>query len=156
MHCVFSNNVSALGSVNNIITPKLDGTFVKSSENDTLHNVAKTEQIIREHFAAHGSMDLIRVEPLTIAQRKVMLAHVLGVRQLAPKEIGLLETRIREAIGDETVKLAFSIFQKTLQNTEGTIHYGWILGDKATPEIRECIREVRAAVSYTHLRAHET
>jgi hypothetical protein len=65
---------------------------------------------------------------------KIMLAHALGVRQLSQKEIGLLETRIREATGEETIQLTFSIFQKTLQNTDGRIHYGWILGNKATPE----------------------
>jgi uncharacterized hydrophobic protein (TIGR00271 family) len=147
MHCVFSNNVSALGSVKNVVTLGLDGTFVKSSENETLKNVAIAEQIIREYFAADKSMDLIRVEPLTIAQSKIMLAHALGVRQLTPKEIGLLEARIRDATGEETVKLTFSIFQKTLQNTEGTIRYGWILGNKATPEIRNRIRKIRTELA---------
>lgn len=42
-----------------------------------------------------------------------MLAHAIGVRLLTQKEIELLETRIRGATGEKTVKLAFSIFQKT-------------------------------------------
>jgi hypothetical protein len=51
LHCVMSNNVSAQGSVNNVIIPKLDGTFVQSSENDTLNDIAAAEQIIREHLS---------------------------------------------------------------------------------------------------------
>jgi len=147
MRCIISNNVSALGSVKNIITLKLDGTFVKSSENKIHRNVATAEQIIREYFATDKSLDLIRVEALTIAQRKIMLAHAFGVRQLAPEEIELLETRIRETTGEKTVELTFSIFQKTMQNTAGTIRYGWILDNKATPEIRDHIRDIRTEIS---------
>lgn len=143
LHCVISNNVSALGSVKNVITPKLDGTFVKSATNDTLNDIAAVEQIIREHFATDQSLDLFRVEPLSIGRRKIMLAHVLGVRQLTEKEIGLLESRIRGSTGEGTLELAFSSFQKTLKNADGTIRYGWIPGDQGPPGIRERIRRIR-------------
>jgi uncharacterized hydrophobic protein (TIGR00271 family) len=144
LHCVMSNNVSALGSVNNVIKPQLDGTFVQSSENDTLNDIAAAEQIIREHLSNDRALMLLRVEPLTVAQRKIMLAHVLGVRQVTPKEIGILETRIREATGQDTLELVFASIQKTLKNTQGTMRYGWLLGDQATPEIRARIRQIHA------------
>lgn len=37
--------------------------------------------------------------------------------------------------------------KRTLSNAEGTIRYGWILGDKATPENRKRIRQIRAQLS---------
>ena len=144
VHCVLSNNISALGSVNNVVVPKLDGTFVKSSENETLNDIAASEQIIREHFDIDHSLDLIRVQPLKIKQRKFMLAHVFGVRELTQKEIRSLQTRIREATGEDTVELVFSNQKKTLNNEQGTIRYGWILGSRGTPENFKRIRQIRS------------
>jgi hypothetical protein len=66
--------------VKNVFTKKLDGTFVKSSENKTLNDIATTEQIIRDHFAADKPAKLIRFEQLSINQRKIILAHVMGFR----------------------------------------------------------------------------
>jgi hypothetical protein len=73
-----------------------------------------------------------------------MLAHVYGVREITPKEIGVLQTRIREATGESAVELVFSNLQKTLNNEQGTIRYGWNLGNQGTPENLERIQKVRA------------
>jgi uncharacterized hydrophobic protein (TIGR00271 family) len=142
-HCIISNNISALGSVKNVITNNLDGTFVKSSGNKTLNDIATTEQIIREHFAADQSFDLIRVEQLSINQRKIMLAHVMGFRQFIPREIEDLENHIREGTEEDAIELFFSSYLKTLNNEQGSIRYGWILGKQGTPEILKHIRQVR-------------
>ena len=147
--CIISNNISALGSVKNVITNNLDGTFVKSSENKTLNDIATTEQIIREHFAADQSFALIRVEQLSINQRKIMLAHVMGFRQFIPREIEELENRIREATDENTIELFFSSYLKTLNNEQGSIRYGWILGKQGTPEILKHIRQVRKDLATT-------
>ena len=89
VHCILSNNVSAEGSVKNIITPRLDGTFIKSSNNKTLNNIAMAEQVIREYLSAHRALQLLRVEFLTLAERKIMLAHTMGIRRLSREETGL-------------------------------------------------------------------
>ncbi|MEN8806792.1 MAG: TIGR00341 family protein [Desulfobacterales bacterium] len=143
-HCIISNNVSATGSLNTAVIPKLDGTFVKSSENDALNDIAATEQIIREHFASDRSLDLIRVEPMLFKQRKIMMAHVFGFREVTPEEVGILQTRIREATGEGTVELVFSNLKKTLIYEQGTIRYGWIRGIKGTPENLQRLQKVRA------------
>jgi len=147
--CIISNNISALGSVKNVITNNLDGTFVKSSQNKTLNDIATTEQIIREHFAADHSFKLIRVEQLSIHRRKIMLAHVMGFRQFIPREIEELENRIREATNENTIELFFSSYLKTLNNEKGSIRYGWILGKQGTPEILKHIRQVRKDLATT-------
>ena len=144
MNCIISNNVSALGSVKQVVRPNLDGTFVKIKDDDTISDVGVSEQIIREYFATGYGMSLIRVEPIIFAQRKILLAHVLGVRQLSSEEIAMLETRIREATGEKDIELAFSSFQKSLQTSEGTIRYGWILGNQGAPELRGRIRRIHA------------
>jgi len=157
IRCVISNNVSALGSVKNIIAPRLDGTFVRSSENDILNDIAATEQIIREYFSIDEALDLYWVENLPIGQNKVMLAHVIGARQLTREEIEMLEGRIRKATNDDSIELTISNMLKTLRNTEGTIRYGWNLGDNATPENRKRIRQIREQLSdaFAHEEVYE-
>ena len=142
LHCILSNNVSAQGAIKNVLTPKLDGTFVTSSENPTINHIAAAEQVIREYLAHDKALMLLRVEPLAFADRQIMLANVAGVRELAIKEIAELERRIRKATGEAAYELVFSSVRKTLSDTGGTIRYGWILGDKGIPEIRDRIQEI--------------
>lgn len=130
--------------MSNVITPQLDGTFVKSSKNETLNDVAVAEQIIREHLVNNGGMMLLRVEPLAFGDRKIMLAHVVGMREPSTEEIAQLEASLREQTGEAAYALAFSTFHKTLNDTDGLIRYGWIPGKQATPAIRERIRDIRA------------
>jgi uncharacterized hydrophobic protein (TIGR00271 family) len=143
MHISIGNNVSAMGSVKNVVTPQLDGTFTKSSDNEIINSIATAEQIIREYIGTDPALDLIRVELLRTSQQRIMMAHLLGIRQLKPEEIALLEARIRKALEDDALSLAVSSFQKTLQNRQGTMRYGWILGNNATPETRQRIRQIR-------------
>jgi hypothetical protein len=143
VHCVMSNNVSASGSVKNVVEPQLDGTFVASSESETLKAIAKTEQIIREHFSEDPVLDLHRVDFLTIARNRVMLAHAFTVKDLTEDTIKLLEKRVHEALGDDSIPLVFNCFRSSLKTAEGQLRYGWILGDKSTPAVRERVRSVR-------------
>lgn len=144
VHCILSNNVSALGAVSNVVAPRLDGTFVKKSDNPNLNLIAITEQILREYFASDRALKLIRVEFLPLGKRKLVVGHILGVRKLTPEEVALLEIRIREASGDEEVELGITALERTLYNNEEEVLYGWVLGDKGTPEVRERIRQIRA------------
>ena len=152
VHCIISNNVSATGALNTPVVPKLDGTFVKSSENEALNEIAAIEQIIREHFASDRSLELFRVEPMLFEQRKIMLAHVFGFREVTPEEVGILQTRIREATGEGTVELVFSNLKKTLIYEQGTIRYGWIRGIKGTPENLQRLQKVRADLESAFVR----
>ena len=128
LHCIFSNNVSARGTVDSVIAPRLDGTFVTSSENRTLSDIAAAEQIIREYLSKEKALTLMRVEPLPLAGRKTLLAHVLGARTLAIQEISELESRIRQVTGEKNYELVFSSLHKTIQSTNGLVRYGWIPG----------------------------
>ena len=144
MHCVLSSNVSALGSIKNTIEQNLDGTFAKSLGNDTLKDIASTEQIIREYFSLDNALDLNRVEFLPYGQHRLMLAHVNGMRSLSPQEINELQSKTREATGDNSIRLVISQMEKNIVTTEGTIRYGWLLGKKGTPENFEISGQIKA------------
>jgi hypothetical protein len=139
-----NSNVSALGSIKNTIEQKLDGTFVKTSGNETLRSVAIAEQTIREYFSGDYALDLNRVEYVPINQRKMMLAHVSGFRRLAAEEIDRLETDIRQTTGDSAIELVIIYSEKSISSANGTTRYGWILGKEGTPANIERVREIHA------------
>ena len=86
-----------------------------------LNHIATTEQIIRENFTKDETIDVYWVENLSVGQKKVMQAHVIGSRQLAGEEIRLLEGRIREATKDDSIELIISTILRTLSNSEGLL-----------------------------------
>ncbi|MFC1833000.1 hypothetical protein ACFL0S_13455, partial [Thermodesulfobacteriota bacterium] len=147
MHCALSSNVSALGSVKNAIEQNLDGTFAKSLGNDTLKDIATTEQIIREYFSSDNALDLGRVEFVHFGEkRRLMLAHVFGFRPLAPEEIEKLQAEIWKATKDDSIELIISHSEKTINTPEGVFRYGWFLGKQGTPENLERVRQMKADI----------
>ncbi|WP_163339513.1 TIGR00341 family protein [Desulfopila sp. IMCC35008] len=146
MHCALSSNVSARGSIKNAIEQHLDGTFAKSLGNDTLKDIAITEQIIREYFALENALDLNRVEFVPYGKRRLMLAHVFGFRLLSPQEIEQLQTDIRKASGDDSIELLISQVEKTIQTPEGAFRYGWFLGKEGTPDNLTRTRLIKADI----------
>jgi len=146
MHCALSSNVSALGSVKNTIEQNLDGTFAKSLGNDTLKDIATTEQIIREYFSSDNALDLGRVEFIPFGKRRLMLAHVFGIRPLAPEEIEKLQAEIWKATKDDSIELIISHSEKTINTPEGVFRYGWFLGRQGTPENLERARQIKTDI----------
>jgi len=149
VHCALSSNVSALGSVKNAIEQNLDGTFAKSLGNETLKDIATTEQIIREYFSQDNALDLARVEFVPYGERRLMLAHVLGFRLLSPDEIENLQVEIQKATEDESIELIISQVDKTINTPEGAFRYGWFLGKQGTSENMEIARQMKREIA-TH------
>jgi len=144
VRCVLSTTVSALGSVRNTIEQNLDGTFTRSSGSDNIDAIATTEQVVREYLAADPSLDLNRVEYVPYGPRRLMLAHVIGLRPLTWEETGRLQADVRQATGDDDIELIVSHQERIIITTDGTFRYGWFLGSRATPETRERLLKVRA------------
>jgi uncharacterized hydrophobic protein (TIGR00271 family) len=143
VHCLLSSNVSATGSLKNALEQNLDGTFTRTGGSDTVKAIATTEQIVREYLAAKPALDLARVEYVSYRERRLMVAHVVGVRALTAEEIVRLEAEIRQVTGDDGIELVIAGEEMTIGTSEGAIRYGWFLGTQATPENRERLRRVR-------------
>jgi uncharacterized hydrophobic protein (TIGR00271 family) len=143
VHCVVSSNVSSHGSVNSVMGRNLDGSFVRASNNPALKEIAISEQVLREYFSEDMAANLFWVELVNLANRKFMVAQVVSMREILPQEITLLQKRIRQRAHDNNIYLVVSRVEKKLQTEIGPMRYGWILGDKATPALRQKIDEIR-------------
>jgi len=141
---VRSANVTAQGSAIFDSALELDGKFGRPVESVVLRNIAIAEQILREKFEDQHAVYFHRAEFMQLMHRNIIKAYVSGLHLLKENEILQLETAIRKATGDESLELIIRTAPENLQSTVGNIRYGWILGDKATPERLAIIKEVKA------------
>ncbi|MEN8806636.1 MAG: TIGR00341 family protein, partial [Desulfobacterales bacterium] len=141
---VRSANVTAQGSAIFDSALELDGKFGRPVESPVLRNIAIAEQILREKFEGQHAVYFHRAEFMQLQHRNIIKAYVSGLHLLNADEILQLETAIRKATGDESLELIIRTAPENLQSAVGNIRYGWILGDKATPERLAIIKEVKA------------
>ena len=141
---VRSANVTAQGSAVYDSALELDGKFGRPVKSLVLRNIAIAEQILREKFEDQHAVYFYRAEFMQVLHRNIIKAYVGGLHLLNEDEILQLEAAIRRATGDESLELIIRTAPEKLQSSAGMIRYGWILGDKATPERLAIIKEIKA------------
>jgi hypothetical protein len=114
-----------------------------------IYDIATTEQLIREYFATDNAMKLDRVEYVPYGQHKLMLAHIVGLRQMTPEEIVRLQAEMHETTGNPAYTLVINQLEKSIHTQFGIFRYGWYLGTQGTPENFERVGQIR-----TDLMAH--
>jgi len=147
LRSVRSANVTAQGSVIYDPALELDGTFGHSGESPELRNVAIAEQILHEKFEDHHALYFHHAEYLQIMHRNIIKAYVNGLHLLRDEEIQQLEHALREATGDDHLELLLRIIPEELQTSVGKLKYGWILGEKATPDRIALIQKIKAQIN---------
>jgi hypothetical protein len=138
-----SDSVTARGSAIYDSTLELDGKFGRPVKSTILHTIAIAEQILREKFENQNAVYFHRAEFLQLMHRNIIKAYVGGLHMLKADEILQLEAAIREATGDESLELIIRTVPEKLQSSLGMLRYGWILGDKATPERLATITKIK-------------
>ena len=136
-------NVTAQGETVYDTALELDGTFGRRVESPVLRDLAITEQILREKFEKRQSVYFHRVEFFDLSDHRVAKAYVSGSHRLREDEVLTLEQAVRAATGDSSLKLILSTIPEYLQSSSGLLRYGWMLGDKATPERLAVIEQIQ-------------
>ena len=138
-----SDNVTARGSAIYDSTLELDGKFGRPAKSTNLQTIAIAEQILREKFENQNAVYFHRAEFLQLMHRNIIRAYVGGLHMLKADEVLQLEVAIREATGNESLELIIRTIPEKLQSSIGMLRYGWILGDKATPERLATITKIK-------------
>jgi hypothetical protein len=141
---VRSANVTAQGAAIYDSALELDGKFGRPVESPILRKIALAEQILREKFEDQHAVYFHRAEFMQVLQQNFIKAYVTGLHLLKNDEILSLEAAIREATGDDSLGLVIRTVPEKLQSSAGRIRYGWILGNKASPERLAFIENVKA------------
>ncbi len=137
-------NVNAQGQALYDTALELDGTFGNRIESLVLRDLAITEQILRETFELRPSTYFHRVEFLDVPDRRIAKAYVSGLHRLREPDVMALEQSVRDAIGDPNLLLIISTVPEYMQTSSGLLRYGWMLGEKATPERVALIEQIKA------------
>ena len=136
-------NVTAQGGIVYDTALELDGTFGRRVESPVLRDLAITEQTLREKLEELPFVYFHRVEFLNTFDRRIAKAHVSGFHRLREDEVLALEQDLRDATGDANLSLIISTIPEYLQSSRGLLRYGWIMGDRATPERLAVVEEIK-------------
>ena len=140
------SNVTAQGDLVYDTALELDGTFGRRLESPKLRDLAITEQILREKFEQRQSVYFHRVEFFNLSDHRIAKAYVSGSHRLREDEVQVLEKAVRAATGDARLTLIISTIPEYLQSSSGLLRYGWMLGDKATPERLAVIGQIKTVL----------
>jgi uncharacterized hydrophobic protein (TIGR00271 family) len=142
-------NITAQGDTVYDTALELDGTFGRRVESPELRDLAITEQILREQFESRQSVYFHRVEFFDLSDHRIAKAYVSGSHRLREDEVLALEKAVRAATGDNTLVLIVGTIPEYLQSSRGLLRYGWMLGDKATPERLAVIEQIKSELIRT-------
>jgi len=114
-----SKDISAEGLFNFVETGSLDGFYLNRKNNERVVAIRVAEQIIREYLQTTVGLYLEEMNLVDLGSRSYLLATVFGARQLAGKEIELLENKIREKAGDISINLVLRHVKVDLYDKHG-------------------------------------
>ena len=136
-----TRDVSATGSVNQVITETLDGFSYSHKPDPKIKILKLAEQTIREYLASTLGFYVEEINLLTIKENPVVLATVFGVRKLSTDEIKDIEERIRQRTGTDDLLLTIRYIPIELNDRWGTAHYEWVWFEDMSPEQKNLLKK---------------
>lgn len=94
-----SNDISATGSINQVLTETLDGFFVSHESNPRIVLKKAAEQTIREYLDTQPALDLRDMHLMPLYGKELIVASVLGAADMSAKQVRNLELKLRERTG---------------------------------------------------------
>lgn len=120
-----SRDVSATGSTNQVLTETLDGFFVSPNPDPRIKLMKQSEQAIREYMETQLGLYVEAINLIPLNGRPLILATILGARNLGTEEIEDLELDIRTRTGNNTVNLIIRHIPLELYDRLGKYYYEW-------------------------------
>ena len=121
-----TRDVSATGSVNQVIAETLDGFGYKRKPDPNVTILKIAEQTIREYLASFLGLYVEEINLLTFNEKPVILATVFGVRNLDSDEVKDIQIRIRERTGNNNLIVGIRYIKTEIKDAWGTAYYEWI------------------------------
>ena len=114
-----SKDISAQGLFNFVETESLDGFYLSRKSNERVVAIRVAEQVIREYLQTNVGLYLERMNLVDLGSRSYLLATVFGARQLTGRETELLEEKIRDKAGDDSINLVLRHVKVDLYDKDG-------------------------------------
>ena len=137
-----AKDVSATGSINQVVTESLDHFFIGGQTDPKVGILKVAEQTIHEYLEVQPARYLDQVNLSMLGDRLLIMATVVGPNALSPGQIGDLEGQIRERSGYANIDLIVRYIDLHLADSRGKFYFEWMnpLGD--LPEHRQILDQV--------------
>lgn len=143
---VLSKDIEATGSTSQVTAQNLDGFFLTKNLAPEVTKVHEAEQALREELANRPDLTLKEVELLDFPKGPAILAVIQGSRVLIPLEIQKFQKGLRDRLGDPQIQLLVRCMVTVDVDEKGRILYGWAHLGAQSPEDRQLLARIEAAV----------
>jgi uncharacterized hydrophobic protein (TIGR00271 family) len=143
---VLSKDIEATGSTSQVTAQNLDGFFLTKNLAPEVVKVHEAEQALREVLTSRPDLILMEVELLDFPRGPTILATIQGSRVLIPAEIQKFQKGLRDRLGDPQMQLLVRCLVTVDVDEKGRILYGWAHLGAQSPEDRQILARIEAAV----------
>ena len=137
-----THDVSAIGSVNQVIAETLDGYFVSEAPNSQVTLLRTAEQAIREYLENRRGINLVDIRTFPVESEMIVIAEISGVRRVTLSEIKEMESRIQDRLEDTDVYLFVQQNVSELRDYLGGIRTEFQLPKSMQPNERKLVADV--------------
>ena len=142
MRNTLSKDVSAKGSINQLLTEGLDGFFYSKKPDQRIRILKMAEQTIREFLESRVELYVEDINLYSYKDFKTIAATVFGLRELKVEEIRQLETEIQRRTGENKLFLLLRHVNVHLYDRWGHMYYEWAQVDPLTPEQESNVKKI--------------
>ncbi|GJM14765.1 MAG: hypothetical protein DHS20C13_00920 [Thermodesulfobacteriota bacterium] len=143
---ILSKDVSATGSVNEVVDQNLDGFFINKTLDADQVLLRKAEQVILEELAHWPKMNLLNTEYVHLQRGDTIIATVTGFRVLTDSEISGIEERIKETVGNDDLNLMIRTVKTSISDHNGQLLYGWLYTENLDDNTKHEMLELEGKV----------
>jgi len=137
-----SKDVSATGSINQLLTEGLDGFFYSKKPDQKIRTLKIAEQTIREFLESRVELYVEAINLYKFGNHSTIAATVFGIRRLTVEEILQLEMEIQRQTGEDKLFLALRHINVHLYDRWGHAYYEWAQIEPLTPAQESVVQKI--------------
>ena len=137
-----SKDVSAKGSINQLLTEGLDGFFYSKKPDQRIKILKTAEQTIREFLESRVELYVEDINLYSYKDYKTIAATVFGIRRLTVEEIRQLEMEIQRRTGEDNLLLALRHINVHLYDRWGLMYYEWAQFEPLKPTQESIVQKI--------------
>jgi hypothetical protein len=119
LRATLTKNVSATGSINQVVAETLDGFSLRSKGSERLELLHEAEQVIREYLGDKMGQQLRGLQSFPLGEETVLLAEIRGPRRLRKDEAAELNELVENRMPSSRVRLNLIQWNPQLMSASG-------------------------------------
>jgi uncharacterized hydrophobic protein (TIGR00271 family) len=148
-------DMSATGSIGQVIEQNLDGFFLDKTMTPKEVITRKAEQVLWEELSVRPGFEVMDVEFGQRLAGNSIIATVKSYRQLRDDEVREIEEVLQERLKDSSIRLIVSTLSPTIVTSKGQLMYEWVNLKRLTLDKEKKMGEVNAVIDRVFNEYHD-